>query len=136
MADLARNYHKSLQMADLGPLNQDELEMSTEILLQEIPEGQRITNPEALAKAIISYAEVAEENGAIIVLDQEKAYDKIWHDYLWKTPGIFQPTPTLYQHHPIPLRKCVHEGRDQWDPKQTVQNHPRNTTRRPHASVS
>lgn len=46
MADLARKYHENLQTADLGPLNPDELEMSTEILLQEIPEGQKITNPE------------------------------------------------------------------------------------------
>lgn len=35
-----------------------------------------------MAKAIINYARVLEENGAIIVLDQEKAYDKIRNDYL------------------------------------------------------
>ena len=35
-----------------------------------------------LAEAIISYAEAAEVNGAIIALDQEKAYDKIHHKYL------------------------------------------------------
>lgn len=39
-----------------------------------------------LAKMMITYAEEAiEENGVIIALDQEKAYDKITHDYLWKT---------------------------------------------------
>jgi hypothetical protein len=42
-----------------------------------------------MAKAIINYAEVMEENGAIVVLDQEKAYDKIRHDYLWKTLEAF-----------------------------------------------
>ncbi|KIY48682.1 hypothetical protein FISHEDRAFT_58747 [Fistulina hepatica ATCC 64428] len=37
-----------------------------------------------LAKMMIDYAEVSEEDGMIVVLDQEKAYDKIGHDYLWK----------------------------------------------------
>ena len=42
-----------------------------------------------LANAIINYAEVAEENGAIVALDQEKAYDKINHEYLWATLKAF-----------------------------------------------
>jgi hypothetical protein len=33
---------------------------------------------------IMEYAEVEEENGLIVALDQEKAYDKITHEYLWK----------------------------------------------------
>lgn len=33
---------------------------------------------------MIDYAEVIEKNGAIVALDQEKAYDKIEHGYLWK----------------------------------------------------
>lgn len=35
-----------------------------------------------LANAIINFAEVTEVDGAIIVLNQEKAYDKVRHDYL------------------------------------------------------
>ena len=35
-----------------------------------------------LAKAIITYADITEKDGAIIALNQEKAYDKIRHDYL------------------------------------------------------
>ena len=42
-----------------------------------------------LATAIINYAEVTEENGAIVALDQEKAYDKINHEYLWSTLKAF-----------------------------------------------
>jgi len=42
-----------------------------------------------LVKAILNYAEVSEEDGAILALDQEKAYDKIQHDYLWKTLKAF-----------------------------------------------
>ena len=38
-----------------------------------------------LAKTIIKYAELTNEDGAIVALDQEKAYDKIHHDYLWAT---------------------------------------------------
>jgi hypothetical protein len=64
-----------------------------------------IFNHIRLAKAIINYAEIAEENGAIITLDQEKAYDWIHHDYLWKVLEAFQiPAPfiktvkALYSH--------------------------------------
>jgi len=58
-----------------------------------------------LAKAIISYAEIVEEDGTIIALDQEKAYDRIKHDYLWRVLESFHlPTPfiktvkALYSH--------------------------------------
>lgn len=64
-----------------------------------------IFNHIRLAKAIISYAEITEENGAIVALDQEKAYDRIHHDYLWKVLETFHiPTPfirtikSLYSH--------------------------------------
>ena len=43
-----------------------------------------------LSKLMIQYAEATEENGAIIALDQEKAYDRIAHDYLWKTLKKFK----------------------------------------------
>ena len=40
--------------------------------------------------------EIAEEDGAIIALDQEKAYNKIQHDYLWTTLKAFGiPTPFI-----------------------------------------
>jgi hypothetical protein len=48
-----------------------------------------IFNHIRLARAIITYVELAEEDGAIIALDQEKAYDKIRHDYLWITLKTF-----------------------------------------------
>jgi exonuclease III/ribonuclease HI len=38
-----------------------------------------------LAKLVLGHAELTETNGAIVALDQEKAYDKIAHDYLWRT---------------------------------------------------
>ena len=62
-----------------------------------------IYNNIRLAKAILKYMELTEEDRAIVALDQEKAYDKICHDYLWTTlerfniPQIFINTvKTLY----------------------------------------
>ena len=55
-----------------------------------------IFNHIRLAKAIISYAGITEENGAILALDQEKAYDHIHHDYLWKVLETFHiPAPFI-----------------------------------------
>ena len=48
-----------------------------------------------LTKAIISYADITEKDGAIVALDQEKAYDKIRHDYLWKTLEAFNLSETF-----------------------------------------
>lgn len=33
---------------------------------------------------MIHFAEEKEQNGSIVAIDQEKAYDKIAHDYLWR----------------------------------------------------
>ena len=58
--------------------------------------GRSIFNHIRLAKAIINYAEITEEDGAIIALDQEKAYDKIKHEYLWNTLRAFNlPEPFI-----------------------------------------
>ena len=57
-----------------------------------------IFNNIRLARMIIKYVEIAEEDGAIIMLDQEKTYNKIQHNYLWETldwfsiPRIFTNT--------------------------------------------
>ena len=49
-----------------------------------------------LAKAILNYMDATEEDGAILALDQEKVYDKIRHDYLWKTLDAFHlPQPFI-----------------------------------------
>ncbi len=57
--------------------------------------GRKIQNHTQLARMMIDWAEMNEENGAIVALDQEKAYDKIAHDYLWRVlerfniPAVF-----------------------------------------------
>jgi hypothetical protein len=51
--------------------------------------GRSIFNHIRLTKIMIQYAEIMEQNGAIIALDQEKAYDRITHEYLWKTMEAF-----------------------------------------------
>ncbi|OJT08309.1 LINE-1 retrotransposable element ORF2 protein [Trametes pubescens] len=47
--------------------------------------GRRIFDHVQLSKLIIAYTEAEEINGAIVALDQEKAYDRIDHHYLWAT---------------------------------------------------
>jgi hypothetical protein len=46
--------------------------------------GRHIYDQIWLTKRIIELAEATEQNGVIVALDQEKAYDKIEHDYLWR----------------------------------------------------
>jgi hypothetical protein len=46
--------------------------------------GRSIFNPIKQAELLINYAEIKKENGLIVELDQEKAYDKITHEYLWE----------------------------------------------------
>ncbi len=46
--------------------------------------GRKIHNHTQLARLMMSWAEANETDGAIVALDQEKAYDKIAHDYLWR----------------------------------------------------
>ncbi|KAF5382437.1 hypothetical protein D9615_002719 [Tricholomella constricta] len=47
--------------------------------------GRRIEDQTELIKMIISRCEAQDENGAIVCLDQEKAYDRINHTFLWKS---------------------------------------------------
>ena len=67
--------------------------------------GRRIEDQTELIKLMIRFCEVREENGIIVCLDQEKAYDKIRHDFIWQTltrmnmPDHFINTvKTLYNH--------------------------------------
>lgn len=46
--------------------------------------GRRIFDHIQMNKLIIDFAEAEEINGAIVALDQEKAYDRIDHRYLWE----------------------------------------------------
>lgn len=38
---------------------------------------------------MIDFAETTEQNSLIMALDQEKAYDRIDHAYLWRTLAAF-----------------------------------------------
>ena len=67
--------------------------------------GRSITDQIKLTQIIINYAEVTEQGGAIIALDQEKAYDEIVHLYLWTILHKFNPPEhfiniirSLYEH--------------------------------------
>ena len=47
--------------------------------------GRLITDQIWLTQMVLHYTKATEENGVVVALDQEKAYDKISHDYLWLT---------------------------------------------------
>lgn len=51
--------------------------------------GRQISEQTRLIRMIVDYAEYAEKNGMLVALDQEKAYNKVAHDYLWKTMDRF-----------------------------------------------
>jgi hypothetical protein len=84
-------------------LNTDYKLLTKVLALQLTESAQKLVHPDQvgfiprrsifdlirLANAIINYAELTEEDGAIVALDQEKAYDKIRHDYLWATMDSF-----------------------------------------------
>ena len=55
-----------------------------------------ILDPIRLNQSLCAYADYMEENGTIVALDQEKAYDKIDHHYLLETLRKFNlPTPFI-----------------------------------------
>ena len=54
-----------------------------------------IFDPIHLAETMCAYADYMDENGAIVALDQEKAYDKIDHEYLIDTLKTFR-LPDLF----------------------------------------
>lgn len=58
--------------------------------------GRTIFDQVKLAKLMTEYAEATEEGGVIVALDQEKAYDRIKHDYLWETLAKYGiPAPLI-----------------------------------------
>ena len=52
--------------------------------------GRRIEDQTELAKLMLNKCEVDEENGVIVCLDQEKAYDKIRHEFIWESLEKYQ----------------------------------------------
>ncbi|THH18572.1 hypothetical protein EUX98_g8936 [Antrodiella citrinella] len=67
--------------------------------------GRNIKDQTKLTRMMMEYAEATEHNEMIVALDQEKAYDKIAHDYLWRTLEAFeipnnftQTVRSLYEH--------------------------------------
>ena len=57
--------------------------------------GRSIFDHIRLSRLMTKFAEISEKNGAVVALDQEKAYDKITHQYLWKTLDAFN-MPRLF----------------------------------------
>lgn len=60
--------------------------------------GRGLYDHTRLTEAMIEYCDIFEEDGYIMALDQEKAYDKIAHDYLWKVLEKFKfPKEFIYK---------------------------------------
>ncbi|TFY50105.1 hypothetical protein EVJ58_g11185, partial [Rhodofomes roseus] len=64
---------------------------------------RHIENQTQTCRVLVDYAEALDEDGVIVALDQEKAYDKIDHAYLWQTlealglpPRFIQKVKSLY----------------------------------------
>ncbi len=57
--------------------------------------GRKIHNHTQLARMMMAWTEANQADGAIVALDQEKAYDKISHDYLWRVLERFGVPTTL-----------------------------------------
>ena len=68
--------------------------------------GRSIYNQVKLAKLTIDYGRIMECNGAIVALDQEKAYDKILHPYLWQVLEKFD----ILQHFITTVRHLYHNA--------------------------
>ena len=52
--------------------------------------GRSLYDHTKTTQMVIEYCEVDEKDGCIVALDQEKAYDKIDHDYLWAVLKAFE----------------------------------------------
>ena len=119
-----KTFTKALSLQLVDPIN----EMIHKDQAGFIP-GRSIFDHIRLTRVMITYAEAMGVNGALIALDQEKAYDKITHEYLWKTletfnlPARFINTiKALYQNaktsvaingelsEPYPVKRGVRQG--------------------------
>jgi ribonuclease HI/exonuclease III len=84
-------YTKSIAMRLAGVAG----DIITEEQAGFIPRRQ-ISNQTQLVKMVMEWAEAKEINGVIIALDQEKAYDKVAHDYIWRVlEGFSIPDPMI-----------------------------------------
>ena len=73
----------SLRLADVAPqiINQDQAGF--------IP-GRSIFDQVKTTKLVIDYMDMSNKKGMIVALDQEKAYDKVRHPYLWAVMKKFE----------------------------------------------
>jgi exonuclease III len=86
--------------------------------------GRSIFDHVRLTQTVIAHAEAEEQNRVIIALDQEKAYDRIQHDYLWRTLEEFRvPAPF------IKAIKALYTGADTVVAVNSVMSEPFRVTR-------
>jgi hypothetical protein len=85
-----------------------------------VPERQ-ISDHTQLTRMVQEYAEAFGQNSLLVALDQEKAYDKIAHDYLWRVLSKFgipdrfvAAVRSIYKH--AETKVCINRHlSDAWD---------------------
>jgi hypothetical protein len=78
--------------------------------------GRSIFDQVKLAQMMVHYAEIMEENGLIVALEQEKAYNKISHNYLWQTLKEYH-IPDNFIHTVWSLYELADSNNHKWNNK-------------------
>ena len=68
--------------------------------------GRSLYDHIKLAQLMPEYAESDFKDGLIVSLDQEKAYDKIDHDYLWQMMAKYNCPPKIHMTSKNAILKC------------------------------
>ena len=67
--------------------------------------GRQIEDQTELVRLMLNQCEASKQNGVIVCLDQEKAYDKVRHDFIWRTLETYQ-----FPNHFINTIKTLYEN--------------------------
>ncbi|KAJ3510790.1 hypothetical protein NMY22_g15863 [Coprinellus aureogranulatus] len=72
--------------------------------------GRRIDDQTELIKLMNKWCKVEEENGLLVFLDQEKAYDRIRHDFLFESMEKYGLPPKFIMAHLLQRHESVRQG--------------------------
>ena len=88
-----------------------------------------IFNPINLNQSLCAYADYMGENGVIVALDQEKAYDKINHHYLLETLSMFNLPSALHKLYLLSIQHFINGSTHKQSSQFTFQSNERCLTR-------
>jgi hypothetical protein len=67
-------------------------------------QGRKITDAIYLAMEVVEHSDEDLQNGIVVALDQEKAYDKTLHNYLWAILKKHSLPDLFHQHGEVPIQ--------------------------------